>query len=100
MANNTGGNDFANVLYSSRPEPVDIASLPTFGYKARPAEFDITKYKVRYLKVDMDNKEDITLLEDIETKGLLMEDIVILTRKDFSFMQQYFMMLCYLEYQG
>lgn len=91
-------NDSMSVGFASKPEPVNIADLPGFGPSRKGGEYDLKKYKVRYFKADMDNPEDVSTLESIETRALLGEDIVLMSKEKFTFMQQFFMLLCYLEY--
>jgi len=101
MSNNASGNEFIRAIQANRPEPINIADMPVFA-NAKKKDFqpDPDKYVVRYFKADTCNLEDMAMLESIETKGLKGEEVVILSRDTYSFMQQYFVLLRYLEYQG
>ena len=54
-------------------------------------------YSVKYAKIDLDNLEDIATLQDIETRGLRGNEIVILSKDKFTFMQSYYIIISYLE---
>lgn len=64
------------------------------GFKNKSA---MDGYSVKYGKFDMDDLEDISLLQDIETRGLQGEDIVLVEKDKFTFMSSYFIILKYLE---
>jgi hypothetical protein len=69
-------------------------SLPGFGPQAKD---DMSKYAVRYLKANLDEADQRIELETVETKGIRGEDIVIIQRQNFTFMDKMFMVLTYLE---
>ena len=55
-------------------------------------------YKVRYLKVDMDDPGQVVALETLETSALLGDGkIVVISYKEFSFQSSFFMIVKYLE---
>lgn len=82
---------------ASAVSKVDLISLPEFGRAATTAR-DINKYRVRYCKIDLDDVGSITELELLETKSLKGEDIVILNKDKFTFMDKYMLVVTYLEY--
>jgi hypothetical protein len=68
--------------------------VPNFG----PApKADMTKYAVRYLKANLDELDQRIELETIETKGIRGDDVVIIQRQNFTFMDKMFMVVTYLE---
>jgi hypothetical protein len=54
-------------------------------------------YNVKYLKIDMDSPTAVGDLQSIETRALRGENVAILTRDKFTFMDRYFMIISYLE---
>lgn len=57
----------------------------------------LNNYSVKYFKCNMDTLEDVLTLQDIETRGIRGEDVVILTKDKFTFMTEYFMIISYME---
>ena len=82
-------------MNATAPQTINLDTMPGFGPPA-PAQ-DMTKYRVRYLKVDMDEAGDILELEALETRGLRAKEIVIMNKDKFTFMQKYFLIVTYLE---
>lgn len=78
----------------SLPKKEDI-TLPSYG--TIPKNLQIENYTVKYIKVDMDQPTNVRQLEDIETRGLAGEEIVLITTDKFTFMEKYFIVLKYLE---
>ena len=70
--------------------------LPGFGGNTNTG-IDYKKYRVRYLKVEVGEPQDIATLEDIETRGISTTDIVIINKDKFTFMDKYFLIVTYLE---
>jgi hypothetical protein len=68
--------------------------MPGFGKQTKAA---IKDYVVRVYKGDLDSLEDVTFIEDIMTRSMSGEDIVLLERDKCSDKSQYFMILVYLE---
>ena len=69
--------------------------LPNFGPKP---DTDLNKYKVRYLKANLDDPGDRTELEIIETKGIKGDNEVVLLSVDkFACMDRYYIVLKYME---
>jgi hypothetical protein len=54
-------------------------------------------YKVRYLKVNLDDPGSLAELEIIETRGLQGDEIVLLGKEKYNFMDKYYIVLQYLE---
>ena len=69
-------------------------SIPGFGPLQKE---DMTKYKVKYLKASLDEVDQRTDLEIIESRGLEGKDIVIIAKDKFTFMDKYFVIVTYLE---
>ena len=70
-------------------------SLP--GLTSKSSGIDMKKYSVRYYKANLDEPVDVMTLQDIETKGVRGDEVLILTRDKMSFMDKYFLVVCYLE---
>ena len=77
-------------------ENVTFDSLPGLLPK-KTEKFDIKEYHVRYGKFNIGNDDEMGILERIETRALHGDGIVVLSKKDFVFMDQMFMMIQYLE---
>lgn len=92
-------NSAAAMAAASSPIKVETISIPGYGAQSQ-AEFDPTKYRVRYIKVDFDSPEALADLELLETDGLTGVDIVILNKNTFTFMDKYIMVVTYLEKIG
>jgi hypothetical protein len=54
-------------------------------------------YSVKYYKADLDDLEDISMLQEIETRGLAGDQIVILSFDKFTFMSNYYVIVRYME---
>ena len=54
-------------------------------------------YSVKYFKADMDDQGDILELQRIETEGLKGDNIVLLSKDKFTFMDHYFIVISYME---
>ena len=70
-------------------------SLPDFTSKATGIDFN--KYSVKYYKADLDEPTDVLHLQEIETRGIRGNDVLILNRDKMSFMDKYFLVLQYME---
>jgi len=97
MAESTN-NSAASMAASSAPMRIENISIPGFGGGASKEAFDPKNYRVRYSKIDMDDPGSVAELEILETKGLMGTEIVVLNKDKFTFMNQYFIIVCYLEY--
>lgn len=86
----------ANLVASSQPVKVETISLPGFAPQ-NSDNFDVTKFRVRYCKIDLDDPGAVAELEILETKGLEGIDIVILNKQSFTFMDKMFYIVTYLE---
>jgi hypothetical protein len=75
---------------------IDPVTIPGFGPAAQ-SEFDPTKFKVRWIKIDFDDVSSLAELEILETKALRNEGTYILSKDKFVFMDKYFMIVSYLE---
>ncbi len=95
MADNSNS---AASMVSSNPMKVENISLPGFGGGQAANDFDPTKYRVRYSKIDMDDPGSVAELEILETQGLKGTETVILSKDKFTFMDKYFLIVCYLEF--
>ena len=97
MAAENSNNSAAAMAQASNPMKIENISLPGFGGGAPTEGFDPKKYKVRYLKVDVDDLEGLSMLEHLETQGLSAVQIVILNKTGWTFMDKYMMLVTYLE---
>ncbi len=95
MAESTN-NSAASMAASSIPSKIENISIPGFG-PGNIDKFDVTKYRVRYGKYDLDDMGALAELEIVETSGLEGIDIVVLNKDKFTFMDKYFLVVTYLE---
>jgi hypothetical protein len=70
--------------------------FPGFGPKPVD-ETDYKNYRVRYAYIDIQDIGSRTELEIIETKAIKGEGIIVLTKKDFTFMDKFFIVVSYME---
>lgn len=77
--------------------PVTADSLPGILPGAPTGAWNPGDYRVRYLKLNMDELSDITELEMIETKAIRNQGVYLLSKKDFIFMDKLYMLISYLE---
>lgn len=76
-------------------KPEDF-SIP--GMTGRQVQgFDASKYSVKYFKADLEDLGDLTMLQEIETKGIRGDKVLILNRDKFTFMDKYFVIVQYME---
>lgn len=96
-AEGAGGNSAASfVAGATSPQTVNPIEFPGFGPK-KEKSFDPKNFSVRYKRIDFDIDDSVSELEDIETAGLLGEDIVVLYKEKFTFMDKFIMIICFLE---
>lgn len=57
----------------------------------------ISGYAVKHLKADLDDLGQVSLLDKVETDAAMSDNIVILSRDKFAFMDRYFVILKYME---
>jgi len=81
---------------SSQSIKLETLELP--GFTGGKTGFDPLKYKVKYAKIDLDDVASRAELEILETKGLTGTDIVVLSKSSFTFMDKYFIIITYLEF--
>jgi hypothetical protein len=79
------------------PSRVETISLPGFGPGSQDTGLNLDNYRVRYIKLDMDDPGSVAEAEIIETKGLAGKEIVVLAKDKFTFMDKYFLIIQYLE---
>jgi hypothetical protein len=77
--------------------PLDPASIPGFIPRVGSDGFDPNKFRIRYLKLDLDELGDITELERLETKAIRNQGIFILSKDRFNFMDKIFILVQFLE---
>ena len=72
-------------------------SLPgMFGGQSDPSKI-YESYSIKYKKFNLDEPGDVMELQNIETKGLRGQDIVILKKEHFVFMDKIYFVLQYME---
>lgn len=76
--------------------PLDPTSLPGFIPGSKTG-VDLNKFRVRYLKLSMEELADISELERIETRAIHNNGIYVMSRKEFTFMDKIFILIQYLE---
>jgi hypothetical protein len=97
MATEATNNSAAAMASASSPVKVETISLPGFANPATSGDFDPKKYKVKYLKLDMDDPVMVATLEMLETQGLTGVETVILNKTGWTFLDKYLMLVTYLE---
>lgn len=75
---------------------IEPGSLPGL-LPRRVEDLDLAKWVVRYQKFNIDDPTQISELERIETRAIRNDGIFVLAKKDFVFMDQFFIMVQYLE---
>lgn len=70
--------------------------LPGMSGKSQGG-IDVNNFTVRYCKACLDEPADVQLLEEIETKGLRGDDIIVLNKEKYTFMEKFFIVITYLE---
>lgn len=71
--------------------------IPGMTPKSGAASVDLKDYSVKYYKANLDEPSDTTHLQDIETRGIRGDGIVVLTREKFTFMDKFFLVIQYME---
>jgi hypothetical protein len=87
----------AAAMAASIPVKAEVLSLPGFGPGPGASAFNPVDFRVRYGKFDLDDMGSVSDLEIIETKGLKGEDVVVLNKDKFAFMDKMFIIVVYLE---
>lgn len=82
---------------SSNNLPTSDIGIPSLTQKGASGFED---YSVKYIKADLDDLGDVTTLQEIETRGVRGDGIVLLSRTSFTFNFQCFIVLQYLEKNG
>ena len=72
------------------------STFPGFGPK-KVNEGDYNNYKVRYAHIDIMDAGSRAELEIIETKAIRGQGVIVLTKKEYTFMDKFFMVISYLE---
>lgn len=76
--------------------PVTADSLPGILPSVPKDDLDMNKYRVKYLKLDMNEIADITELENIETRAIRNKGVYLLSKEKFIFMDKMYMLISYL----
>lgn len=76
--------------------PNNPLSLPEMLSSKKKAS-DISHYRVRYKKFNLDDPGDVIELEHIETRAIQNKGVFIWSKKDFIFMDKLFMLIQYIE---
>lgn len=79
---------------------IKIESLPfpsTAGSKTQGGNKRFNGYRVRYLRVDMTDPTSIAELENVETKAIVGDNVVLLGKVNYMFMDKFFYIVNYLE---
>lgn len=98
-------NDFINSLGNldvtktggAKVSKIDPASIPGFAGIPKSAVWDPSKYRVRYLRVNLSDADSLSQAEDVETRAIRDEGVYILNRERFVFMDQILLLLNYIE---
>lgn len=70
--------------------------MPGISDKMNPSK-GLEGYSVKYFKADLDDEGDLLELQRIETDGIRGDNVVILTKDKFTFMERYFLVVSYME---
>lgn len=98
MAEGATNNSAAAMAQASNPMKIENISIPGFGGGgAASGDFNPKQWKVRYLKIDMDDEASVGMLELLETQGLLGIQTLILNKAAWTFLDKYLMIVTYLE---
>lgn len=82
-------------LRKASTEPLTNTNFP--GLIPKRQQENYNNFRVRYQKFNICVPEDITMLEDLETKSLRGQKIYVMGKKDFVFMDQMYILVHYLE---
>ena len=82
-------------LRKASTEPLTNTNYP--GLIPKRQQENYNNFRVRYQKFNICVPEDITMLEDLETKSLRGQKIYVMGKKDFVFMDQMYILVHYLE---
>lgn len=77
----------------SKISPVSIPGFVPDNSKG----FDVSKHRVRYAKIDLDDIGSIAELEILETKALHNDGVYILSKDRVAWMDKVFLILQYIE---
>lgn len=77
--------------------PLDRTSLPGMVPAGKGGAVDLKKFRIRYLKLDMDNLADIAELEKIETAAIHEAGKYVWSKKEFIFMDKILILIQYIE---
>lgn len=97
MAAESTNNSASAMAQASAPIRLETISMPGMASPTDNSEFDPRKWKVRYLKVNADDPEGLMMLELLETQGMVATQIVVLNKTGWTFTDQYYMLVTYLE---
>lgn len=75
---------------------IEDIGMPTHG-KSQAGSLDPKDYRVRYFKADISDAGDLGTLELIETEALEGTDKILLSKDKFSFQDNFFVVITYLE---
>ena len=95
MANENNG--VTNQPIGKGVTKINPVSLPGFGPSNASDNFDPSRYKVKYAKIDFDDLGSVSILEILETRAIHNTGIFILSKDRYNFMDKAFMLVSYLE---
>lgn len=78
-------------------QAIELPVMPSLGTFNSQEEYDVNKYVVRYLKANLADDMERSLLSEIETRGIRGDGIVLLNTDKYVFMDQYVVVLKYME---
>ena len=67
------------------------------GPSTRSGGKNLKNFRVRYQRLDMTSPSDVAELENIETKGITGDEVVLLGKVNYMFMDKFFFVITYLE---
>jgi hypothetical protein len=54
-------------------------------------------YSAKVMKVDLEDLGDVATLENVLTRGMTTDEIIVLERDKFTFMDKYYVVITYME---
>jgi hypothetical protein len=76
---------------------MDTAGLPGFSPNSAKNSWNPNEYRVKYKRVNVQDADDISELERIETSAIRGDGIYVLGKEKFTFMDQILILVQYLE---
>lgn len=76
---------------------LDPGSIPGFAPKGGSSGWDPLKWRVKYKRINVQNEDDVSELERIETAAIRGDGVYTMSKERFVFMDQILILLQYME---